>query len=185
MTTHSLNPLQDHFQFTDLEIRTALDDKGEAWFCAKDVCASLDISWSSATLENMPENWKGGIKLITPGGEQNAIFINEAGLYRLIFRSNKPRAEEFANWVCEEVLPAIRKQGFFGTLTVRDQIAVSRQIAFLTGQLEKSTSLLGKQMLYKQLQKTCAMVGESVPDIKKLAVKADQTDLFDGEGGAS
>jgi prophage antirepressor-like protein len=56
-----------------------------------------------------------GWKLPTiKGGEAN--FINEAGLYRLIFRSNKPKANEFATWVCEVVLPAIRKHGHFGTV---------------------------------------------------------------------
>jgi prophage antirepressor-like protein len=67
------------------------------WFCAKDVCAALDISWSSMTLENMPENWLIVINLITIKDERDAYFINEAGLYHFICRSNKPKAKEFAN----------------------------------------------------------------------------------------
>lgn len=42
---------------------------------------------------------------------QNLTFINEANLYRVIMRSNKPQAEAFQDWVCGEVLPSIRKQG--------------------------------------------------------------------------
>jgi len=52
------------------------------------------------------------------------IFINEPALYKMIFRSNKPKAEEFANWVCAEVLPQIRKHGFFGQVNPKDYIAI-------------------------------------------------------------
>lgn len=43
------------------------------------------------------------------------LFLTESGLYKLIFKSNKPKAEEFANWVTDEVLPTIRKQGVYFT----------------------------------------------------------------------
>ncbi len=38
-------------------------------------------------------------------------FINEGNLYRLIIKSRKPEAERFEVWVCDEVLPSIRKTG--------------------------------------------------------------------------
>ena len=40
-------------------------------------------------------------------------FINESGLYRLIFASRKPEAEKFRRWVFHEVLPSIRKTGYY------------------------------------------------------------------------
>ena len=42
-----------------------------------------------------------------------ALFINESGLYKIIMKSNKPEAEPFKDWVYEEVLPCIRKHGFY------------------------------------------------------------------------
>jgi len=92
-----LKILANPFQFSELDIRTPTDEHSEVWFCAKDVCVALDIAWSSMTLENMPENWFMVINLITIKGERDAYFINEAGLYHLIFRSNKPKAKEFTN----------------------------------------------------------------------------------------
>jgi prophage antirepressor-like protein len=47
----------------------------------------------------------------TPGGLQEMSAINEAGVYKLVFRSNKPEAEKFSDWVAEEVLPTIRNTG--------------------------------------------------------------------------
>jgi len=90
---HDLKTLANPVQFTGLDVLTTTDSNNEIWFCAKDVCTILVIYWSGSevTLQNMPENWKGVLKLTTPGGEQNANFINEANLYHLIFRSNKAK----------------------------------------------------------------------------------------------
>lgn len=92
----------------------------EPWFVAKDVAQALDISWSGATLASIPDDWKGMIKLNIPssgtrgGGIQSLAIINEAALYKLAFRSNKPQADAFVNWVAGEVLPSIRRTGTYG-----------------------------------------------------------------------
>lgn len=41
------------------------------------------------------------------------LFLTESGMYKLAFRSNKPSAEEFTNWVTDDVLPSIRKTGSY------------------------------------------------------------------------
>ena len=47
------------------------------------------------------------------GGTQRITFINESGLYSLIFSSKLPKAKEFKHWVTSEVLPSIRKYGYY------------------------------------------------------------------------
>ena len=96
-------------------------DKESPWFVARDVCAALGIVWKgNETLSSIPDDWKGVRKLRTPrrnhnGSEglqfQEIVVINEAAVYKLAFRSNKPEADAFTNWVASEVLPAIRKTG--------------------------------------------------------------------------
>ena len=82
------------------------------WFAAKDVAKALNISWSSATLAQIPEEWKGMMNFITPGGEQQLTVISEAGMYKLAFRcQSSERADKFTNWVAGEVLPTLRKTG--------------------------------------------------------------------------
>ena len=85
----------------------------DPWFAVKDICNILEISNPSLTLKNIPEKWKGIQKITTTFGDQNMLIVNESGLYKLIMRSNKPIAEKFQEWVCEEVLPSIRKKGEF------------------------------------------------------------------------
>ena len=173
-----LKTLANPFQFYDLDIRTATDEHGEVWFCAKDVCEVLDISWSSMTLENMPENWFMVINLITIKGERDAYFINEAGLYHLIFRSNKPKAKDFANWVCETVLPEIRKTGFFGAISIKDQINISKQIDSISLQIVNSSNAYRRKLLQDQLRRLCNLVNQPIPPTEWIALDHDQVDLF-------
>ena len=49
-------------------------------------------------------------KSISTGRTQ---LITESGIYQLILRSNLPKAFEFQEWVCNEVLPSIRKHGMY------------------------------------------------------------------------
>ncbi|MER2514403.1 MAG: BRO family protein, partial [Nitrosomonas ureae] len=91
-------------------VRVILIDN-EPWFCLVDVCAVLDIK--NQNPDRFQFDSKGVTKNVIPtkGGEQEATFINEPNLYRVIFRSNKPEARKFQDWIFNEVIPAIRKTG--------------------------------------------------------------------------
>jgi prophage antirepressor-like protein len=128
----------------------------------------------------MLENWKGVVKLTTPRGEQSANFINEAGLYHLIFRSNKPKAKEFANWVCETVLPEIRKTGGFGKLDIKDQINIAKQIDILSLQITQTKNAFRRKLLHDQLRRLCNLVNQPIPPTDWIALEYKQVDMFGG-----
>ena len=180
----TLTTLANPFQFESLDVRTAVDSDNNVWFCAKDVCAILDIAWTGATitLDNMPESWFMVMNLMTIKGERDTYFINESGLYWLIFRSNKPKAKAFANWVLGEVLPQIRKHGFYGSLPAKDYIAVVKQIADLTERLTDTKNAFTYQLLLNPLRNLCNLAGHPMPDIALISQQIDQADLF-SEGG--
>jgi hypothetical protein len=46
-------------------------------------------------------------------GLQPTMVMNEAAVFKIAFRSNKPEADRFTDWVAGEVLPQIRKRGFY------------------------------------------------------------------------
>lgn len=96
------------YNFNQNQIRTQLID-GNPWFCHADCCHVLGLK------NGRMSSVKDVKKIYTPtnGGNQELTFINEPNLYRLIFRSNKPNAQAFANWVYSEVLPTIRKTGAY------------------------------------------------------------------------
>lgn len=70
----------------------------------------------------MDEEDKGVTVLVTPGGQQGVTIINEPGAYSLILSSRTTFAKRFKHWLTHEVLPSIRKQGFYSTLTPEETI---------------------------------------------------------------
>lgn len=94
------------------EIRTAGTSE-KPLFCLADVCRVLDLQVTPTKNRLKPD----GVSLIkvidSLGREQEATFITEQNLYKVIMRSDKPQAEPFQDWVCGEVLPSIRKTGSY------------------------------------------------------------------------
>lgn len=102
------------FDFQGHDIRTLTDEDGNSWFAAKDVFDTLDITWNGKTsLSAIKAGWQMVLKLDTISGAKATYLINEAALYKLAFRSHKPEAEAFTDWVAEVVLPALRKTGTY------------------------------------------------------------------------
>ena len=91
----------------------------EPWFVAKDVCDVLEHSNHKMAVKNLDDDEKGVSSVYSPGGVQQTTIINESGLYSLIFQSRKPEAKTFRKWVTSEVLPSIRKKGYYGVYRER------------------------------------------------------------------
>ena len=116
------------FAFGERTFRTVMRDD-EPWFVAKDVCDILDIGNPTETLRNFPEDEI--LKLSSTevqdrnswGGASSFICVNEPGLYRLIFQSRKDEAEAFKRWVFHEVLPSIRREGYYAVPQVKEAMA--------------------------------------------------------------
>jgi len=103
------------------EIRGFIKD-GEPWFLAGQVCRCLGIKNASQAVEAIDQKYKNaGVKgvcstytlLETAGGKQRITIIPEPFLYELIFNSRKSKAVRFRAWVACEVLPSLRKHGFY------------------------------------------------------------------------
>ncbi|EOB0452320.1 phage antirepressor [Staphylococcus aureus] len=107
-------------QFGDLEILTI---EGKQWFPATEVAMTLGYSNPRDAI-NRHVKRRGVVNhdvIDSLGRKQNKKFIDEGNLYRLISRSKLPQAEQFEEWVFDEVLPAIRKHGIYATDNVIEQ----------------------------------------------------------------
>ena len=88
----------------------------EPWFVATDVCQVLGISNNRDAVSRLDDDEKqDGVGITDTVGRKNYVtVVSESGLYALIFQSRKPNARKFRKWVTSEVLPSIRKKGFYG-----------------------------------------------------------------------
>lgn len=98
------------------EIKTVEID-GEIWFVGADIARALGYKRPSEAIRQHCKE-KGTVKdrIPTDGGMQDALLINEPNVYRLIIKSQLPTAETFESWLFEEVVPSIRKKGFYGKI---------------------------------------------------------------------
>lgn len=106
------------FKNENFEVRVAVDENNEPLFCLADVCKALGLTNPTMVKEAINTEFDKGGKfdlypLQTAGGVQNFIMINEAELYFVLMRSDKPNAKPFRMFVNKEVLPSIRKTGSY------------------------------------------------------------------------
>ena len=109
----------------DHELRTCTHDR-KPWFCLSDVCKVLGIKNAPQATESLSTKGVCLTYTLTKGGNQQITFINEGNLYRLILRSRKKDAVVFSDWICDEVIPAIRETG--GYLTADAQLAIQTMV---------------------------------------------------------
>ena len=97
-----------------------LEDK--VLFNPYDVGECLDLTDSAVRKAIANMNDKQAIKLLQSDVKDihnlviptsGRLFLTESGVYKLIFQSRKPKAEQFSDWVTDEVLPSIRKYGYY------------------------------------------------------------------------
>lgn len=108
-------------------IRTVTIDN-EPFFCMTDICKALEISNVSQAKTRLNQDGVISNEVIDNiGRKQNANFINESNMYKLIFQSRKESAERFTDWVTGEVLPSIRKTGAYHPMSTDEKIQVLAQ----------------------------------------------------------
>ena len=110
------------FSHPDLGELKATIKNGEPWFLAGDVCRVLGIKDSAKAVRDIELKYKNAgithtissrMNIQTSAGKREAVIITEQALYELIFNSRKQKAVLFRAWVAGEVLPSIRKHGFY------------------------------------------------------------------------
>jgi prophage antirepressor-like protein len=117
-----VNPSTDLsiFQFEGQRLRVFVDVHGMVWWVATDVCRILGLGNTSRAMQRLRSREKNTLTFRDgiPGseglpGNSTVNLVNEPGLYRLIFRSNKEEAERFQDKVFYEILPSIRRTGTY------------------------------------------------------------------------
>lgn len=106
----------DNEQFGQIRV---IDQNGEPWFVAADICRVLEISNPSMAIDRLDDDERAKFNL---GRQGMGYAINKPGLYALVLGSRKPEAKAFKRWITHEVLPAIEKHGMYATPEMAEKI---------------------------------------------------------------
>lgn len=147
-------------------VRTATDDKGDPWFCAKDLCDVLGYKRADNAvrqhvnpLNALKQCIKVDVRKKSDGTISQRltpmIFVNESGFYALVLGSKLATAVKFKDWVTSVVLPQIRKTG--GYIPVHEGESEEETIRnaeeILRATLKKKEELLEQQKKLIEEQK--------------------------------
>ena len=106
-----------------IKLKSYIDDQCRVWFKAKEVAQILGYQdTNQAIRKHVSENHKRKVILNQPvetTGCSMTYFIDEPGFYELVFRSRLPTAKMFREWVFSNVLPTIRKYGYYRIIDTR------------------------------------------------------------------
>jgi len=164
------------------EIRTA-GTAQEPIFCAADICRALGYANGRKAIADHCEEGDVTKRDIIDnlGRTQAATFVNESGLYSLIFGSKLESAKQFKKWVTSDVLPSIRKHGMYATEATVESMLNDPENAILmlqAYQRERKERLAAQQ----QVEKLEAQAVEDKPKIIYAdAVKGSTSSCLIGE----
>ena len=174
-------------------VRTATDEKGEPWFCAKDLCDVLGYKRADLAVKQHVRSSDAAKRCVARiaknrYGECNGkmqvvqmIFVNESGFYALVLGSKLATAVKFKDWVTSVVLPQIRKTG--GYIPVKEGESEEETIRnaeeILRATLKEKEMLLEQQK--KLLEESRIQLAESRTQLEKNKVMLAQQVKLIGE----
>ena len=104
-----------HEEFGNVRV---VEQNGECYFVAADVCKALGLTNPSMAVANLDDDEKMTLSNTEGhsgqrGGAQFLTIVNESGMYALVLKSRKPNAKKFRKWLTGEVVVSIRKNGMY------------------------------------------------------------------------
>jgi prophage antirepressor-like protein len=122
------------FGFEGAPVLALVGEDDMPWFNANDVCKALGYMNTKQTLDDHvdEDDVSKRYTIDRIGRTQRVNFVNESGLYALIFGSGKPLAKRFKRWVTSVVLPTIRKTGSYGQPVAATEVRTISDVFALT-----------------------------------------------------
>lgn len=176
----------------------AFELKGQVLFNPYHVGECLELNGDAVRKAMSRMNEKQVLKITNSDVTNNHIrklnnagenFLTESGVYKLVFKSRKPNAERFTDWVTDEVLPSIRKHGMYAVddLINDPDLAIK---AFMALKEEKTRNKMlqadNERMRPKEIfadavatSQTSILIGDLAKLLKQNGVETGQKRFFE------
>lgn len=164
-----MNTLQLTFNYEMLPVRTFTDGT-IVWFALIDVCKIFELTNPRMVAKRLDEDEVRKFNLRSLEGE--TWFVTESGLYTVILRSRSEKAKPFRRWVTHNVLPSIRKQGYYSL------IPDNQLLNMLSDRLRENPKLISDTTLSER-QKNSLKVYDMEEQIRQLWKKRSDYDAND------
>ena len=170
--------------FNGFDVRCVTQD-GVVWFVAKDVVEAVGITVSGGInkyIGAVPDKWKGGKQISTIKGKQDLLCLTEEGVNFYLFRSDKPAALPFQEWLAGEVLPSLKKHGGY---TVGQELMSKEE--YLSNALIVAKSVLDEKdgIISSQSEKINILEFANASYEQKLAMLKPKEDFYDSVNRAT
>src|SRR5574343_479234 len=153
------------FDFNGFNLEVfAVDDA--PWFIARPLAEYLGYQNPARDIRTNCDEWDIQ-NMYIPYKSNNYVCVNESGLYSLVLRSNKPEAKKFKKWVTSEVLPSIRKSGFYAAAKPDPVNLIQSVVTVFEGNL-KLADLIGREGNQRILSASKATQSLTGTDVLKL-----------------
>lgn len=160
------------FDFNGQMVRVIRGLADPVWV-ATDLARVLGYRDAEKMTRMLDDDQKGTHSVGTLGGEQTVIVVNESGLWDCVLRSKRPEAKTFRRWLTGEVLPTLRRDGFYtfgGTPKIEARRAAAKKsLPVLLVSLRQESSGEVRKVLHGLISDDCRILGIEPPRLDLIA----------------
>lgn len=160
------------------QIRTVTKED-KTYFVGNDVAKALGYTETAKAIRT---HCKGVSEMDIPtnGGIQKVKVITEGDIYRLVIKSQLPKAEEFESWIFDNVLPSIRKSGGYiaGQEQMSDTELMAKALLVAQKQIEQRNAIIERQKAQIEANKPKAIFADAVASSKSSILVGDLAKLI-------